>query len=143
MRIPSRAVTSSLALSLTPLIDLLLLLVLLFSLSSHLARQQNELPLPLPAAQTGKREAGPHRPRLTINLLADGTLRIANRNVKTEELTALLAERRRARGSNLEIRLRADRNLPYSRLEPLLLACSRAGIQNITFATTQQMTNDQ
>ena len=125
----------------TPLIDVVFLLILFFLLSSHLARQETELMLPLPAAQSGQREADAHRPRLTVNVLGDGSLLVANRGVALEEMTGLLAERQMAHGDALEVRIRADRSVPYSRVEPVMLACARAGIWNVAFAVTLKAEN--
>jgi len=40
-----------------------------------------------------------------------------------------------SRGS-LEVRIRADRSVPYQIVEPLMLACAKAGIADLTFAVT-------
>ena len=34
----------------------------------------------------------------------------------------------------LEVRIRSDRNVPYRVVEPVLLACARSGVWNVTFA---------
>jgi biopolymer transport protein ExbD len=122
--------------NMTPLIDVVLLLIIFFLLSSHLARQETEQALPLPAAQSGQREWAGDRPRLTINVLASGDVLVANRTIDADRLAALLANRRRAHGDALEVRLRADRSIPYARVEAILLACTGAGIRSVTFAVT-------
>src|SRR4029079_1035264 len=105
MRIPSRAVTSDVGFNMTPMIDVVFQLIIFFLLSSHLAKQQQQLPLPLPAVKSGVVEAAEACPRLTVNVLADGTLLVANRPIQAEELAGLLRERRAAHGEELEVRI--------------------------------------
>ena len=125
----------------TPLIDVVFLLIIFFLLSSHLVRQETELALPLPEVQTGQGVTDANRPRLTVNVLGDGSLIVANRAMILEELTDLLAERRRAHGEALELRIRADRSVPYGRVEAVMLACARAGIWNVAYAVTRKTEN--
>jgi biopolymer transport protein ExbD len=142
MRVPTRSVSGEVGFNMTPMIDVVFQLIIFFLLSSHLAKQEKEVPLPLPAAASGKAEAADDRPRLTVNVLADGTLLVANRMVTAEDLTPLLRERRAAHGEALEVRIRGDRGVLYGRVEPVLLACVKAGIWNVAYVV-QQKTNDQ
>ena len=134
MRIPTRAVSSEVGFNMTPMIDVVFQLIIFFLLSNHLAKQEKQLPLPLPAAQSGLVEAADARPRLTVNVLADGTLLVANRPIQPDELVGLLRERRSAHGEELEVRIRADRNVLYRRVEPVMIACVQAGIWNVAYA---------
>jgi biopolymer transport protein ExbD len=142
MRIPARAVSSEVGFNMTPMIDVVFQLIIFFLLSSHLAKQEKQLPLPLPSATTGKTEAADNRPRLTVNVLADGTMLVANQSITLENLIPLLRDRRATHGDELEVRIRGDRSVLYSRVEPVLLACTRAGIWNVAYAV-QAKANDQ
>ena len=141
MRIPARAISSDVGFNMTPMIDVVFQLIIFFLLSSHLAKQETQLPLPLPAAASGTRQAADNRPRLTVNVLADGTLLVANHPINSNDLAALLRERLAAHGDDLEVRIRGDRGVLYSRVEPVLLACVQAGIWNVAYAVHQK--NDQ
>ncbi len=134
MRIPTRTVSADVGFNMTPMIDVVFQLIIFFLLSSHLARQEKQLSLPLPAARSGLVEAADARPRLTVNVLADGTLLVANRPIQPEDLVRLLRERRAAHGEELEVRIRADRNVLYRRVEPVMVACVQAGIWNVAYA---------
>src|SRR6266436_1669658 len=107
MRVPTRGVSGEVGFNMTPMIDVVFQLIIFFLLSSHLAKQEKELPLP--AAASGKQEAADDRPRLTVNVLADGSLLVANRAITPEDLTPLLRERRAAHGEELEVRIRGAR----------------------------------
>jgi len=134
MRIPARGVSGEVGFNMTPMIDVVFQLIIFFLLSSHLAKQENELPLPLPAAASGQSQPADDRPRLTVNVLADGTLMVNNRPMSAADLVELLRERRTAHGDALEVRIRGDRGVVYGHFEPVMLACAKAGIWNVAYA---------
>src|SRR6476661_5500970 len=134
MRVPARTISGEVGFNMTPMIDVVFQLIIFFLLSSHLAKQETQLPLPLPAAASGSAQAVDDRPRLTVNVLADGTLLVASRPISADDLAALLRERRAAHGDELEVRIRGDRGVLYSRVEPVLVACVKAGIWNVAYA---------
>jgi len=138
MRIPTRPIAAGVGLSMTPMIDVVFLLIIFFLLSSHLARQETQLALPLPSAESGQPDADRDQPRVTVNVLADGTLLVANRAVSTEELPDRLRERLAEHGGDLEVRIRGDRGVPYRYVEPILVACARAGIWNVSYAVQRR-----
>ena len=142
MRVPTRKVSGEVGFNMTPMIDVVFQLIIFFLLSSHLAKQEKEVPLPLPAAASGKQEAADNRPRLTVNVLADGSLLVANRAIRGEDLVPLLRERRAAHGEELEVRIRGDRGVQYGKVEPVLLACVKAGIWNVAYVV-QAKASDQ
>jgi biopolymer transport protein ExbD len=138
MRIPSRVVTAGVGFNMTPMIDVVFLLIIFFLLSSHLARQETQLALPLPAAQSGQDSPLDEQPRVTVNVLADGTLLVANRPTRPDDLTALLGQRLAEHGGDLQVRIRGDRGVPYRFVEPIMLACTRAGIWNVAYAVSRR-----
>src|SRR5256885_10273619 len=113
MRIPTRAVSTEVGFNMTPMIDVVFQLIIFFLLSSHLAKQEKQLPLALPTAKSGTVEAADARPRLTINVLADGTLLVANRPIKSDDLAGLLRERRAGPRGRAGVRTRAARGGRY------------------------------
>jgi biopolymer transport protein ExbD len=141
MRIPARAISGDVGFNMTPMIDVVFQLIIFFLLSSHLAKQETQLPLPLPAAASGTAQAQDERPRLTVNVLADGTLLVASRPIAADDLARLLRERRAAHGEELEVRIRGDRGVLYRRVEPVLLACVQAGVWNVAYAVQQKTTD--
>ncbi len=52
MRLPNQSGRHSVGANMTPMIDVVFLLIIFFLVSSHLARQENRLPLDLPVAST-------------------------------------------------------------------------------------------
>jgi biopolymer transport protein ExbD len=134
MRVPDNLARGSLAFNMTPMIDVVFLLIIFFLVSSHLARQESHLDLPLPTAESGNRDALDNQPRVTVNVLRDGTLLLAGRPVDTERLERQLRQRMEDVGTNLQVRIRSDRAAPYRFVEPIMLACVEAGIWDVSFA---------
>ena len=134
MRIPSTAGDRSFGFNMTPMIDVVFLLIIFFLVSSHLAQQEVHMQLPLPVAESGQRPTESESARLTVNVLSDGALVLGGRHVSPDELRQQLAEKAAETGETLEVRVRGDRQATYDVVEPVLLACARAGIWNVTFA---------
>jgi biopolymer transport protein ExbD len=134
MRLPDLHPRSGVGFNMTPMIDVVFLLIIFFLVSSHLAKQESQLVLPLPVADSGQEAIASDTPRITINVLQDGTVITAGRTLSLDQLRSRLAQRRAAEGVDLEVRIRSDRHVPYHFVEPILLACARADIWNVTFA---------
>jgi biopolymer transport protein ExbD len=134
MKFPSFSKGGEVGFNMTPMIDVVFQLIIFFLVSSHLAKQEAHLKLPLPEAQSGIQDKPSEKPRLTVNVLADGTLYFGGREVTAEELRVQLAERKSEVGEEVEVRIRGDRGAPYKHIEPVLRACARAGIWNVKFA---------
>ena len=122
----------------TPMIDVVFLLIIFFLVSSHLSRQESSVELPLPVAASGDEDTDQTTPRVTINLRSDGTLLIGGRRIEPQQLTEALNEVRQQEGDELEVRIRASRQAPYSAVEPILLACTDAKVWNVTFAVYRE-----
>lgn len=139
MRLPSALEHRRASFNMTPMIDVVFLLVVFFLLSSHLARRENQLELPLPTARTGQPDALDH-PLLTLNVLADGRLFLAGKSVAADQLLPRLQRAIARLGDQLELRLRADRHTPYDRVEPALQAAAAAGLWNVNVAVLRELT---
>ena len=137
MRIPSVSRRGEMRVNMTPMIDVVFLLIVFFLVSSHLARQESQLPLPLPEAQSGEELNELDQARVVVNLLADGTLLLAGRRVSSAELERRLSNERGSAGEDLEVRIRCDRHVAFRFVQPVLLAVSQAGIGNVTFAVVK------
>jgi biopolymer transport protein ExbD len=136
MQVPSSTATrGEVGFNMTPMIDVVFQLIIFFLLSSHLSQQENSLPLPLPQATSGQDEtADPNQPRITINVLSDGTMLLGGTPVSLTDLPARLQDRVKQIGAGVEVRVRADRSVPYKHVEPVMLACVQAGIHKIGYA---------
>ena len=132
MRVPRFLRSGEVGFNMTPMIDVVFLLIIFFLVSSHLAKQEAQMQLPLPVADSGE-EPDDEARRLTLNVTADGSMLLAGRHLDRAELKQRLAQAREEHGEDVEIRIRGDRNVPYSAVSPIMLSCARTGIWKVTF----------
>lgn len=134
MKVPSNLNKGSVNFNMTPMIDIVFQLIIFFLVSSHLARQETQLELDLPSAESGQRIEEETGERLIVNVLPGGEIQLAGQTVSLAEFRDKVAFERQRRGDELEVRIRSDRNAPYRLVEPLMTACARSGVWNVTFA---------
>jgi biopolymer transport protein ExbD len=125
--------------NMTPMIDVTFQLIIFFLLSSHLAQQETQAELDLPSASSGRQAAADERPRLNVNVTADGSVMLGSTPTPPDEISRRLRIEHQRLGSDLEVRIRADRGVPFRAIEPILLACADAGIWNLTFAVFERV----
>ena len=121
--------------NMTPMIDVTFLLIIFFLVSSHLAQQEVQMELELPSAETGSRSDDQTR-RVVVNVLPQGTILTGGKRVDPGELQRIIEFERQRVGENLEVRIRADRHVPYRVVEPIMIAAARAGVWRVTFAVS-------
>ncbi|MEQ8847110.1 biopolymer transporter ExbD [Botrimarina sp.] len=119
--------------NMTPMIDVVFLLIIFFLVSSHLARRETRLALDLPSARTSAPDADT-APRLTVNVTADGAVTLGAQPVTLGELTERLSQAAAQAGAAPRVRLRSDRAVDYARVEPVLAACVAAGVEDVSLA---------
>ena len=134
MKVPSQVQTSSVGFNMTPMIDVVFLLIIFFLVSSHLAKQEAQMELDLPNANSGASAADDPAARVVINVTADGGLLVGGHRVSQERLTQRLSQRVQIDGHGLEVRIRTARQANYATVRPILLSCTQAGIWNVSFA---------
>jgi len=138
MRLPRLGRNRSVDFNVTPLIDVVFLLIIFFLVSSHLAQQETQIEIALPSAASGREAADTSTARVTINVLADGQLLLGSEKVVTAEIGHRLQIEQQETTDDLAVRIRADRNIAYRHVEPLLLACAEAQIWNVSFAVVEK-----
>jgi biopolymer transport protein ExbD len=138
MRTPLRRSSTSTQINMTPMIDVTFQLIIFFLLSSHLAQQETRMELALPSASSGNQAAIDDRPRLNVNVRSDGNVTLGSTRTSRQEMSGRLQIEREKLGPDMEVRIRADRSVPYKAVEPILLACADAGIWNVTFAVVKR-----
>ena len=127
MRRSSRS-SSGLALAelnITPLLDLVFVLLIIFMITTPLMEQQ--LPVDLPKASTSIATSLPDpKSILTLTLAKDGSTLLGSEKIRLDQLTSLLTQRK-ARDPQLVVSLRADSSLPYESVFRALEAVRSAG----------------
>ena len=136
MRIPRYQPVRKLGFNMTPMIDVVFLLIIFFLVSSHLQRQETQQELDLPVASSADEDVNPETetPRVTINVMDNGELFVSGRSLPRAELVSMLKAVRREQGDDVEVRIRSSRSAPWSMIEPIMLSCTKSGIWNVGFA---------
>ncbi len=137
MRLSTHFGRGSVGFNMTPMIDVVFLLIIFFLVSSHLAQSEVQLDLDLPEAASGDRPNEEPIRRIVVNVVSASEIRVGTEIVDSQRLADMIRyEGRRARQAEkpIEVRIRADRRVPYGAVEPIMVACARGGIWNVTFA---------
>ena len=119
----------------TPMIDMVFLLLVFFMTVSTLARADKQVKLDLPeSSQSDVPED--LSARGTISLDGDGNIYLGARSVSMEvmqeEIQAALEL-----NPDLRIQVRADQTTPYGEIKKVLRACAEVGAYEVIYATYQ------
>lgn len=137
MRAPTVHSRGDVGFNMTPMIDIVFQLIVFFLVASHLAQQETQLALALPDAQTGRPVADTSTRRVLVNVQSSGELLLSGEPVSADDLQQRIGVEARSHGADVEVRIRADRRVPYRVIEPILTACTQAGIWKVTFAVVR------
>ena len=138
MRVPRYSSRKGVGFNMTPMIDVVFLLIIFFLVSSHLARQETHVELDLPTAESGIDDQATATRRVTLNLTSDGRVLWGAHSVTLDELERRLRARSSANDQRLEVRIRSDRSVPYRTVEPILRRCAEVGVTEVAFAVLPQ-----
>ncbi|MEK8051566.1 biopolymer transporter ExbD [Ideonella sp. DXS22W] len=116
--------------NMTPLIDVMLVLLVIFIITAPL--MSSSLRLDLPKAQGATPSAAPSAVAVAVN--AQGQLFWGDEPVKPDQLQARVREAA-ARDATTEVQLRADQAVPYGRIAELIGLVQQAGLVRIGFVT--------
>ena len=138
MRARARLLAHGVSLDMTPMIDVVFLLIIFFMMASELTSLQSAGEVTLPEAHEARLPARVDRYRLTVTILASGALLVAGENRTLVELRSVLrqeAEAAREAGRPLpSVHVRADRGASYGRLRLVMRECVALGIRELSFA---------
>lgn len=122
--------------NMTPLIDVMLVLVVIFIITAPLLTSAIRLDLPTanaPAADTGASA-------IVLSVDPSGQVFLNDRPVATQELAAELA-RASAADPATELQLRADAAVPYGRIVEIMGLAQDAGLSRIGFVAEPKDTD--
>ena len=114
--------------NMTPLIDVMLVLLVIFIITAPLLASSIKLDLPKTAAA----RAGEAPRALTLVVDRAGQVFLADQPVGTEELARQLRQAAQA-NPETELRLRADQQVPYGRIVEVMGLAQQAGLNRIGF----------
>lgn len=90
MRIASNSTRGTIGFNMTPMIDVVFLLIIFFLVSSHLAQQEVQLAIDLPDASSGDRPEEENVRRIVVNVLPDRQIAVGTEIVAPARLESLL-----------------------------------------------------
>ncbi|MEM7813219.1 MAG: biopolymer transporter ExbD [Planctomycetota bacterium] len=122
------------ALNLTPMIDVVFLLIIFFMVGSRFTDDERQLDIRLPTtAETLTLTSLPDP--LTVSVDLEGGITLDGETVSAEQLEQRLAAAR-ANYAGQAVVVRGDRGAAYQRLVDALAICRKAKIENISLALT-------
>ena len=114
------------ALNLTPMIDIIFLLIIFFMVGTKFSELERKIGLDVPSvADSGALTAAPAK--RIINVYRDGSLTLDRAPVTLQQLTDTLANAQR-QYSDLGVLIRGDATGQFQRVAEVLNACKQAGI---------------
>jgi biopolymer transport protein TolR len=125
----------------TPLVDVMLVLLIIFMVTAPLIQQGVEVKLPDAKAQPVKAE----EQKLVLSVKADRSLWLGTDEQPARVALEDLEERLRANvrvARDRELYLMADRRLPYGYVVEVMAAVQRAGVTNLGMITNPARTAD-
>jgi len=114
--------------NITPYIDILLVLLIIFMVAAPIQQHDEEIRVPKPAPPTQPKDVKPDM--IVIDVETDHTIRINSQPVALENLGPMLFEiyKRRA---NKNLFIRGDAGLPYGEVFKVLDIAKRSGAADI------------
>jgi biopolymer transport protein TolR len=118
----------------TPLVDVMLVLLIVFMVAAPLIQQGVEVKLPQAAAQPIKDEEA----KLVLSVKQDKTIWLGTSDQPAQVALAELEELLKANArlqKDAQLYLMADRDLPYGYVVDVMAAVQRAGVTNLGMIT--------
>lgn len=123
-------------LSLTPLIDVVFLLLIFFLVTSEFEDEERRLKIVLPSATSAEPMIGKAR-EIVIDIDQEGLLFLGGKSTTLETLEGLLIKAVADNPTNQAVVIRADRSTDFQPVVSVMDICNRAGISDYS-VTTQE-----
>jgi biopolymer transport protein TolR len=122
----------------TPMVDVMLVLLIIFMVSAPLLTVG--VPIDLPQTQASSLDQADKEP-LAISVNTDGKVYLQNTEIKLEELVPKLQAISQARGGNDErIYVRGDKTVDYGTVMKVMGRLSAAGFRKVALVTEVEQT---
>lgn len=116
----------------TPLVDVMLVLLIVFIVTAPLLTQAVKVDLP----KTEKTDPTPDKHTVSLSIAADGKISVDEREQPLETLGAALSARLAA-DPELIVQLQADQAVPYGKVAEAMAVVHKAGILKLAFVTRE------
>jgi biopolymer transport protein ExbD len=136
MAIQIKRSTVAETLSLTPLIDVVFLLLIFFLVTSEFEEEERRLNIVLPSATSASPMTGKPR-EIVIDIDAEGKIYLSGQVTNIDELEQLLIAAVAKNPTNQTAVIRADRDTPFQPVVSVMDVCNRSGVTDYS-VTTQE-----
>lgn len=123
-------------LSLTPLIDVVFLLLIFFLVTSEFEDEEQRLDIVLPTATSATPMTGKPR-EVVVDIDADGRLYLSGQQTSLDELQRLLQTAVANNPTNQTVVIRADHTTAFQPVVSVMDVCNRTGVSDYS-VTTQE-----
>jgi len=119
--------------NITPLVDVMLVLLIVFIVTAPLLTNSVKVNLPkaAPTQSTDQNKA------LVISVKPDGAIFLDKDPINLENFEQAITQRKNANGK-LALNLNADETVPYGTVAKLLASIERVGVEKLSVITTPQ-----
>ena len=115
-------------LNLTPMIDIVFLLIIFFMVGTKFTELERKLQLEVPSVSQAALSSAPEKK--VVNVYRNGQVELDHEIVTLEELTSKLAAAR-SQYRDLGVLIRGDGSGTYQSVASVLAACKRAGVSKL------------
>lgn len=124
---------AELMVNMTPLIDVVFLIIIFFIIMINFT-ELHIRNVPLPRADEAGKSHVEKRHKIPITIKSDDLIFLDRKRILMEDLVGVLKQKRAAHGVQT-IEIRADENVPYALIKQVMIKMAQATISTIEFAT--------
>ena len=135
MKIRNEDGVEELVLNLTPMIDVIFLLLIFFMVATTFQDPERELDVDLPQAQSGS-TLTEQDDEIIINVMRDGSVVLSERTVTDDELIRHLNQAAQ-QDPETPVTIRGDRFVHHEDIVSAMDACGSAGLHNLSIGTLE------
>ncbi|MEM1304889.1 MAG: biopolymer transporter ExbD [Planctomycetota bacterium] len=117
--------------NLTPMIDVVFLLVVFFMVATEFTEREQDLQLALPEVPAAGAAASQPSSPLQVAVFVDGRIELDGQPVTTPELTRRL-QAATAESADVEVVINGDKNCPFQHVAAALAACREARVSEVS-----------
>lgn len=136
MKIPENK-PKGLKLNITPLIDVTFLLIVFFVMSSKLIQDEVSMEMLLPREASGETIVDDETEKIVVNIENADSIYLGAKKVTLDELRERLTREKARATRETSVRIRANRDVPYGAVEPILVLCAKVGFSDVSFAVVE------
>ena len=134
MKLDAKDVGGDVEMDMSPMIDMVFLLLIFFIVASQIIDEKPKVRIPAAAAATVPEK---NDDRLMISITKDDEFYFRMQEVPFEELTLRIQQEFEA-NNNLRILIRADGDVKFETNEKVMMACAEIGAVDIIFSATEE-----